>query len=427
MSSFGFDPSTDLPTNMGKTLRRGPDLQVNMDATPWGRPTIREFKTLVGKLKEFVNVDEILHERGVNGDYSLLAIDAWNTRGNKDMREMKDHSSRVPRSIKLPLIRPGEEEVKWKPRDLHSTNVEDRGPNAFDAIQARVSDGVKLGGMPHTLIDSPSGPNTRLVQTDLLGLKLIAQPTYTISAQTGVASKIFQTNIHSLKVGGRQTTTTELTSGQSLQPVQSISVKMTNSPNDYTVSSVNGLNTRLLQGVSGKTVAENTYTVTGEHGLNNRPVQGVSGKTVAGNHFTYVSEQGQNTYQPQTSLQGARLVNSTPITLSRESGIKTLTQTIMKDVARLVSRVTSTVDSPSAPNNRDSSNMAKLEKVKAELQYTESQMWDTRDSSDHGLNSKPAALKTIVDKNRVENSQSSAPLRGGGFANFIAPRLKRDM
>ncbi len=99
-----------------------------------------------------------------------------------------------------------------------------------------MSDGVKLGGMPHTLIDSPSGPNTRLVQTDLLGLKLIAQPTYTISAQTGVAAKIFQTNIHNLKVGGRQTATTELTSGQSLQPVQSISVKMTNSPNDYTLS-----------------------------------------------------------------------------------------------------------------------------------------------------------------------------------------------
>jgi len=401
MSSFGFDPAVDLPVNMGKTLRRGPNLQVNMDATPWGRPNIREFKTLVGKSKEFVSVDEVLHERGVDGDHALLAIDAWNYRGNKDMREMKDHSSRVPRSIKLPLIRPGEEEVKWKPRGPHSTNVEDRGPNAFDSIQARVSDGVKLGGMPHTLIDSPSGPNTRLVQTDLLGLKLIAQPTYTISAQTGVAARIFQTNIHNLKVGGRQTATAELTSGQSLQPVQSISVKMTDSPNDYTLSSVNGLNTRTAQGISGK--------------------------TVAGNHFTFVSEQGPNAHQPQTSLQGTRLINNAAITLTGESGIKTLTQTILKDAARTVSRVTSIVDSPSAPNNRDSTNMIKLEKVKAELQYTESQIWDTRDNSDHGLNSRPAALKTIVAKNQVENSQASAPLRGGGFANFIAPKLKRDM
>lgn len=402
MTSFSFDPSTDIPVNMGRTPRRGPDLQVNMDATPWGRPTIREFRTLVGKSKEFVNVDEVLHERGVDGDHALLAIDPWVSRGDKNMREMKDHSSRVPRSIKLPLIRPGEEEVKWKPRAPHSTNVEDRGPNAYDLIRAKVSEGVKLGGRPDHLIDSPSGPNTRLVQTDLLGLKLIAQPTYTISEQTGVAQRIFQNNIHSLKVGGRQGYTNELTSGQSQQPVQSIHVKMTNSPNDYQISSVNGVNTRLAQGVDGK--------------------------VISGNHFTLVSEKGLNTQRPQTSLQGKKLVNSLATTLIGESGIATLTQTIMKDAARTVSRVTSTVDSPSSPNNRNSSNLAIAGKTKAELQYTETQLWTTQDHSDHGLNSKPAALKTIVTNPlQVEQSTPTVPLRGGGFKNFIAPRLKRDL
>lgn len=341
-----------------------------------GKATIRPLRPLNGPSKRPVQVDDILHGAALEGDNTIIALDVWGRRGNPDLRGNRDGRTRMQRDIALPLNRPGYNEVKWTPRDLHRTNLEDRGPNAYEHQNMRNLAGDKLLGKPFTSIDAVSGANNQMVNPMQNAVKLVGRPFTSIDSLPGLHNQ--QTN-----------------------PMQQ-AVNLVNRPNMLIDknSGVDNHTTNVMQNSVSTFGMPFTQidSLPGLHNQQTNPMQ--NGATVLGKPFTQIdSMPGLHNQQTNPMQNGASVFGRNLHTVDVPSGLHNLTTNIMQNAASTFGRNFHTVDKNAGLDNRTFGDIHSVEnKLRAHIKYVEEQRWgDPNTFNNHGLESTPSVrLHTVV-------------------------------
>lgn len=360
-----------------------PDLHVPKDAG-FGKPSLRPLRPLEGKTKRGVQVDSVLHGAALEGDNTIIGLDVWGRRGDKNLRDNRDGRTRMQRNIAMPLLRPDVNEVKHTTRNLHRTNTHDSGVNVHDASQSRIQNGASVFGRNMTSIDRISGINVHDASQSAVrnGASVVGRQMTSIDALSGI-------NVHDNSQSRVNNGASVL--GRTLHAIDA-------------PSGLNSLTTNLMrQGAS--IMGRNSVTVNKESGINvNDSSQSKinNGASVLGrNNVTIDKESGINALTTNLMRQGATIMGRNLHLVHTTSGINThdAAQSSIENGASVFGRNLVTVENDKDLNPQTTADIKSVEeKLKNVTSYVESQNWnDPSNNNNHGLDSEPiAAIKSTV-------------------------------
>lgn len=403
-----------------------PDLQVNSDSLPWGKPTMRPLRPLAAPSKRPVQVDAVLHGAALQGDDAINGLSVWNRRGDPNLRGNRDGRTRMERSIALPLLRPDANEVKWKSRDPFPTNLEERGPNAHDNAAAMVKNGVKVVGRPFTSIDQLAGVNLRIDQPVVKGATTFGRNFTTITGNSGVNVRNDNPVANLGTNVGRNFNTVTGNSGLTTLLADVIQKGASVMGQGFTtVTGNSGVNMRDVNPVTGlgNVIGRNFNTVTGNSGVNMRDINPITGlgNTMGRNFNTVTGNSGLNMLLDDVIQNGATVMGSNFTTVTGNSGINMRNDNPVANLGTTLGNPFNVVSADSSLNTQTPGDIKSTEaKLRQQVKYVEEQSWgDPNNANMHGLNSMPAPK--VIDV--VPHIEEITPvvLKGGGQAVQYQP------